>query len=63
MAGSDSFEFAESPTSEPGEGEVLMRIVYLSLDPYMRCRMSAEKSYAAPAAVGQSDVSQFRIHK
>jgi NADPH-dependent curcumin reductase len=29
----DSFEFTEGPTPEPGEGEVLMRIVYLSLDP------------------------------
>jgi NADPH-dependent curcumin reductase CurA len=32
----DNFELTESPTPQPGEGEVLMRIVYLSLDPYMR---------------------------
>jgi NADPH-dependent curcumin reductase len=49
----DNFELTESPTPEPGEGEVLMRILYLSLDPYMRGRMSAAKSYARPAAVGQ----------
>jgi NADPH-dependent curcumin reductase CurA len=49
----DNFELAESPTPEPGEGEVLMRNVYLSLDPYMRGRMSAAKSYAKPAAIGQ----------
>ena len=51
--GLDNFELTERPMSEPGEGEVLMRIVYLSLDPYMRGRMSAAKSYAKPAAVGQ----------
>ena len=48
-----NFELTERPTPEPGEGEVLMRIVYLSLDPYMRGRMSAAKSYATPAAIGQ----------
>jgi NADPH-dependent curcumin reductase CurA len=36
----------------PGEGQVLLRVVYLSLDPYMRGRMSAAESYAAPVAVG-----------
>ena len=49
----DNFELAQAPIPEPGEGEVLMRILYLSLDPYMRGRMSAAKSYAAPAAVGR----------
>jgi NADPH-dependent curcumin reductase CurA len=49
----DNFELTESPTPEPGEGELLMRIIYLSLDPYMRGRMSAAKSYAKPAATGQ----------
>ena len=29
-----------------------MRIIYLSLDPYMRGRMSAAKSYATPATIG-----------
>jgi len=49
----DNFELRESPVPKPGEGEVLMRIRYLSLDPYMRGRMSALKSYAKPAAVGE----------
>jgi len=49
----DNFELKESPTPEPREGEVLMRTRYLSLDPYMRGRMSAAKSYAKPAAVGE----------
>ena len=49
----DNFELTERPVPTPGEGEVLMRTRYLSLDPYMRGRMSAAKSYAKPAAVGQ----------
>jgi NADPH-dependent curcumin reductase CurA len=49
----DNFQLTEAPIPEPGDGEVLMRTLYLSLDPYMRGRMSAAKSYAAPAAVGQ----------
>jgi len=36
-----------------GDFEVLLRILYLSLDPYMRGRMNATKSYAKPAAIGQ----------
>ena len=51
--GLDNFELVERPIPEPGEGEVLMRTHYLSLDPYMRGRMSAAKSYAKPAAVGE----------
>ncbi|MDF9398551.1 NADP-dependent oxidoreductase [Vibrio sp. 1180_3] len=35
----------------PAEGEVLLRSIYLSLDPYMRGRMSAAKSYADPVAI------------
>jgi NADPH-dependent curcumin reductase len=48
----DNFELVERPAPEPAEGEVLMRVIYLSLDPYMRGRMSAAKSYATPAALG-----------
>jgi NADPH-dependent curcumin reductase len=51
--GLDNFELVERPIPEPGEGEVLVRTHYLSLDPYMRGRMSAAKSYAKPAAVGE----------
>lgn len=36
----------------PGEGEMLLRTIYLSLDPYMRGRMSAAKSYAQPVEIG-----------
>lgn len=37
----------------PGEGQFLLRTIYLSLDPYMRGRMSAGASYAAPVELGQ----------
>ena len=51
--GLDNFELVATPVPEPGEGEVLMRTRWLSLDPYMRGRMSAAKSYARPVEVGQ----------
>jgi NADPH-dependent curcumin reductase len=53
MPGLDNFVLTKSAIPEPGDGEVLMRTLYLSLDPYMRGRMSAAKSYAKPAEVGQ----------
>ena len=46
------FSFVTEEVPTPGEGQVLLRVVYLSLDPYMRGRMSAAKSYAAPVEVG-----------
>src|SRR5258708_1045698 len=51
--GLDNFELVRSPVPEPADGEVLMRIRYLSLDPYLRGRMSAAKSYAKPVEVGE----------
>src|SRR5437588_9293847 len=63
----DNFALVESPVPEPGEGQYLARTIYLSLDPYMRGRMSARKSYAEPAALGQpmvgSTVSQVMASK
>ncbi|MDZ8052887.1 MAG: NADP-dependent oxidoreductase [Aulosira sp. ZfuVER01] len=46
------FAVVETPIPEPGEGEVCNRTIYLSLDPYMRGRMSDRESYAAPAELG-----------
>ena len=37
----------------PGDGEMLLRTVYLSIDPYMRGRMNDAKSYAEPVELGQ----------
>lgn len=45
------FRLEEVPVPTPGEGEVLLRTLYLSLDPYMRGRMSDAPSYAPPMAV------------
>ncbi|QNG18061.1 NADP-dependent oxidoreductase [Rhodococcus triatomae] len=39
--------------AEPRDGELLLRIVYLSLDPYMRGRMSAAESYAQPVEIDE----------
>lgn len=45
------FRLEEVPISGVGNGEVALRTLYLSLDPYMRGRMSDAKSYAAPVPV------------
>src|SRR5437870_5178841 len=46
------FETVASPRPTPRDGEVLRRTIYLSLDPYMRGRMSDEPSYAKPVNLG-----------
>ena len=48
------FRLEESRVPVPKAGEVLLRTRWLSLDPYMRGRMSAAKSYAAPVAIGEA---------
>jgi NADPH-dependent curcumin reductase CurA len=48
----EDFSLEEDVMPEPGEGEVLTRTLWLSLDPYMRGRMSDAASYATPIAVG-----------
>ncbi|WP_430790060.1 NADP-dependent oxidoreductase [Actinoplanes sp. G11-F43] len=47
-----TFEIAETPTPVPGPGQVLVRNVYMSVDPYMRGRMNDVKSYTPPFQVG-----------
>jgi NADPH-dependent curcumin reductase CurA len=47
------FRLEEVPIPEPKDGEVLLQIQYLSLDPYMRGRMNDSKSYAKATAIGQ----------
>ncbi|MGH7036380.1 MAG: NADP-dependent oxidoreductase, partial [Stellaceae bacterium] len=46
------FKFEAAPVPAPEEGQVLLRTRYLSLDPYMRGRMSAARSYALPVELG-----------
>ncbi|QLG89378.1 NADP-dependent oxidoreductase [Chitinibacter bivalviorum] len=48
----DNFELVNSPIPTPAAGKVLLRTTYLSLDPYMRGRMSDAPSYAPPVALG-----------
>src|SRR5258708_13527504 len=49
----NNFRFVESALPSPKDGEVLVRNLYLSLDPYMRMRMNDGKSYAAPVQLGE----------
>ncbi|HUK60055.1 MAG TPA: NADP-dependent oxidoreductase [Stellaceae bacterium] len=46
------FRLAEAPVPEPGPGEMLLRTIYLSLDPYMRLRMN-ETSHLPPFEIGK----------
>ncbi|OXT02113.1 NADP-dependent oxidoreductase [Notoacmeibacter marinus] len=48
----DTLRLETSAVPEPGEGQMLLRTLYLSLDPYMRGRMSDAPSYAAPVEIG-----------
>ncbi|AWE50073.1 NADP-dependent oxidoreductase [Streptomyces nigra] len=49
----EDFALVEAEVPTPGEGQVLVRNKYLSVDPYMRGRMSAAKSYADPYELGK----------
>lgn len=48
----DNFRLEEQPIPTPAEGQVLLRTVWLSLDPYMRGRMSDAPSYSPPVEIG-----------
>ena len=52
----DAFRLEEVPVPSPGPGQVLVRNHYLSLDPYMRGRMYASKSYAEPQKLDETMV-------
>lgn len=47
-----NFQLVETPIPQPGPGQMLLRAKWMSLDPYMRGRMSDAKSYADPVPVG-----------
>jgi NADPH-dependent curcumin reductase CurA len=49
----EDFTLAEMEIGEPGPGQVVVRNTYLSVDPYMRGRMSDAKSYAPPYQIGK----------
>lgn len=48
----ENFKLVESPVPKPAAGQMLLRNTWMSLDPYMRGRMSDAKSYAEPTKVG-----------
>ncbi len=49
----DDFDIVEEPVAEPGEGEVLVRERFLSLDPAIRGWMADRKSYVPPIGIGE----------
>jgi NADPH-dependent curcumin reductase len=49
----DNFKMQQVAIASPIANQVLLRTLYLSLDPYMRGRMSDAPSYAAPVALGE----------
>jgi len=53
MVSESDFEWRESPVPEPGEGELLVRTLYLSFDPAMRGWMEDRASYIPPVAIGE----------
>src|SRR5256886_16185833 len=54
----DNFRIESAPLPRCGDGEVLVRNLWLSLDPYMRGRMSEAKSYAKGVDIGEVMVGQ-----
>ena len=49
----ENFKLVESEVPDLQPGQMLLRAIYLSLDPYMRGRMNAGKSYAPPVEIGE----------
>jgi NADPH-dependent curcumin reductase CurA len=48
------FEIAETAIPDPGDGQLLVRNTYFSVDPYMRPRMNDVRSYVAPFTLGEA---------
>jgi NADPH-dependent curcumin reductase CurA len=53
MPVADNFELAETELSEPSQNELLVKNLYMSVDPYMRGRMMDRKSYLPPFQIGK----------
>ncbi len=49
----NTLRLEQAPVPQPGAGQMLLRTLWLSLDPYMRGRMSDAKSYAQPVQIGE----------
>src|SRR5258707_1349973 len=53
MPKESDFKLVETPVLQPGPGEILVRLLYVSVDPYMRGRMNDVKSYAPPVQIAK----------
>lgn len=53
MVKRSDFDFSEAPMPSAGDGEVLIKVLYISLDPAMRGWMNEGKSYIPPVAIGE----------
>ncbi len=53
MVQRSDFEYTHVPVAQPGDGEVLIKVLYLSLDPAMRGWMNEGKSYVPPVGIGE----------
>jgi len=53
-----NFRLEKAPLPQPQEGEILVKNLWLSLDPYMRGRMSEQKSYVKGVDIGETMVGQ-----
>jgi NADPH-dependent curcumin reductase len=47
------WDYTEEPVADPAEGELLVKVLYLSLDPAMRGWMNDARSYVAPVGIGE----------
>jgi len=52
MPKESDFKLVEAPVLQPNAGEMVVKSLYISVDPYMRGRMNDAKSYAAPVEIG-----------
>jgi NADPH-dependent curcumin reductase CurA len=53
MIGREHFEFVEEPAPEPADGEALVELAYISLDPAMRGWVNDGRSYVPPVGIGE----------
>jgi NADPH-dependent curcumin reductase CurA len=53
MVGAEHFDYVQEPVGELADGEVLVQVLYVSLDPAMRGWMNEGRSYVPPVAIGE----------
>jgi len=53
MVAAENFEYTDEPAPAPGEGEFLVKVLYISLDPAMRGWLNEGRSYVPPVGIGE----------